>query len=152
MYFAMVGHVYYWAVICVVGGEYTSNPSKNNNKKKKILFVDDEPDIIWLSKTVLERNGFEVQAFESPMSVLENFKPGSYDLLVIDIKMREMDGFELYDKLRKMDNNINVCFLTAAQEYYDKYKERYSWLQNECFITKPISLENLVNTINSVLN
>jgi CheY-like chemotaxis protein len=136
----------------VVGGEYTLNPSKNNNKKKKILFVDDEPDIIWLSKTVLERNGFEVQAFESPMSVLENFKPGSYDLLVIDIKMREMDGFELYDKLRKMDNNINVCFLTAAQEYYDKYKERYSWLQNECFITKPISLENLVNTINSVLN
>ena len=138
-------------VICVVG-QSTLNPSKNNNKKKKILFVDDEPDIIWLSKTVLERNGFEVQAFESPMSVLENFKPGSYDLLVIDIKMREMDGFELYDKLRKMDNNINVCFLTAAQEYYDKYKERYSWLQNECFITKPISLENLVNTINSVLN
>jgi CheY-like chemotaxis protein len=135
-----------------VVGQSTLNPSKNNNKKKKILFVDDEPDIIWLSKTVLERNGFEVQAFESPMSVLENFKPGSYDLLVIDIKMREMDGFELYDKLRKMDNNINVCFLTAAQEYYDKYKERYSWLQNECFITKPISLENLVNTINSVLN
>jgi CheY-like chemotaxis protein len=134
----------------VVSGQYTSNPSKNN--KKKILFVDDEPDIIWLSKTVLERNGFEVHAFESPIPVLENFKPGSYDLLVIDIKMREMDGFELYDKLREMDNNINVCFLTAAQEYYDKYKERYSWLQNECFIAKPISLENLINTINSVLN
>ena len=134
----------------MVGDEYTSNPSKNNNKKKKILFVDDEPDITWLSKTVLEHNGFEVQAFESPMSVLENFKPGSYDLLVIDIKMREMDGFELYDKLRKMDNNINVCFLTAAQEYYDKYKERYS--SEECFITKPIALKNLVNTINSVLS
>ena len=59
--------------------------------------------------------------------------------------MREMDGFELYDKLRKMDNNINVCFLTAAQEYYDKYKERYS--SEECFITKPIALKNLVNTI-----
>jgi DNA-binding response OmpR family regulator len=134
-------------VICVVS-QSTLNPSKNN--KKKILFVDDEPDITWLSKTVLERNGFEVQAFESPMSVLENFKPGSYDLLLIDIKMREMDGFELYDKLRKMDNNINVCFLTAAQEYYDKYKERYS--SEECFITKPITLKNLVNTINSILS
>jgi DNA-binding NtrC family response regulator len=75
-------------VICLVGGEYALNPSKNNNKKK-ILFVDDEPDITWLSKTVLERNGFEVQAFESPMSVLENFKPGSYDLLLVDIKMRD---------------------------------------------------------------
>jgi DNA-binding response OmpR family regulator len=135
----------------VVGGEYTSSPSKNN-RKKKILFVDDDPDTTWISKTSLERNGFEVQAFESPMSVLENFKPGSYDLLLIDIKMREMNGFELYDRLRNMDNNINVCFLTAAQEYYNKYKERYSWLQKECFITKPITLENLVNTINSILS
>jgi DNA-binding response OmpR family regulator len=133
----------------VVGGESTLNPSKNN-KKKKILFVDDEPDITWLSKAALERNGFEVQTFESPVSAIDNFKPGSYDLLVIDIKMREMDGFELYDKLRKMDNNINVCFLTAAQEYYDKYKERYS--SEECFITKPIALKNLVNTINSILS
>jgi DNA-binding response OmpR family regulator len=136
----------------VVGGEYTSNPSKNNNNKKRILFVDDEPDITWLYKTALERNGFEVQTFQSPISALENFKPGSYDLLLVDIKMEEMDGFELYDKISKMDNNINVCFLTAATEYYDKYKERYSWLQKECFITKPIRLENLLNTINSVLN
>jgi len=124
-----------------VVSQSTLNPSKNN-KKKKILFVDDEPDITWLSKTALERNGFEVQTFESPVSALDNFKPGSYDLL--------MDGFELYDKLRKMDNNINVCFLTAAQEYYDKYKERYS--SEECFITKPIALKNLVNTINSILS
>jgi DNA-binding response OmpR family regulator len=61
-----------------------------------------------------------------------------------------MDGSELYDKLRKIDNNINVCFLTAAQQYYDKYKERYSWVQKECFITKPIRLEDLANTINSI--
>jgi DNA-binding NtrC family response regulator len=136
----------------VVGGEYTSNRSKNNNKKKRILFVDDEPDITWLYKTALERYGFEVQTFQSPRSALENFKPGSYDLLLVDIKMEEMDGFELYDKISKMDSNINVCFLTAATQYYDKYKERFSWLQKECFITKPIRLENLVNTINSVLN
>jgi DNA-binding NtrC family response regulator len=51
-------------VVCVVGGESTLNPSKNN-KKKKILFVDDDLDTTWLSKRVLERNGFEVQTFES---------------------------------------------------------------------------------------
>ena len=62
-------------------------PEKNT--RKKILFVDDEPDITWLSKTVLERNGFEVQTFKSPVSALDNFKPGSYDLLLIDIKMRD---------------------------------------------------------------
>jgi DNA-binding response OmpR family regulator len=128
------------------------NMRLNSSERKKILFIDDDSDITTISKTALERNGFEVQTSESSLSVLENFKPGSYDLLLIDIKMREMDGFELYDKLRKMDNNINVCFITAATEYYDKFKERYPWLHKECFITKPIRLENLVNTINSVLN
>ena len=129
------------------------NSSESNTKKKKILFIDDDSDTIWLYKTVLERNGFEVQTFESPMSALENFKPGSYDLLLVDIKMREMDGFELYDKISKMDNNIKACFLTAATEYYDKYKQRYNGqMKKECFITKPVSLKNLVNTINSVLN
>jgi len=128
----------------------TALNSSDRNRRNKILFVDDDPDTTWISKTALERNGFEVQTFESPISALENFRPGSYDLLLIDIKMREMDGFELYDKLRKMDNNINVCFLTAAQEYYNKYKERYS--SEECFITKPIALKSLVNTINSILS
>jgi len=126
--------------------------NSSERKKKKILFVDDDPDITWLSKTALERNGFEVQTFETPISALENFKPGSYDLLLLDIKMRDMDGFELYDKLSKMDNNISVCFLTAASEYYGNYKQRYPWLAKECFITKPVAFERLVNTINSVLN
>ena len=135
----------------MVGGESTLNPSKNNKEKKKILFVDDDPDTTWISKTALERNGFEVQTFESPISALENFKPGSYDLLLTDIKMREMDGFELYDKISKIDNNINVCFLTAAQEYYNKYKQKYDRLQKDCFITKPITLSSLVKTINSIL-
>jgi DNA-binding response OmpR family regulator len=133
-------------------GRTLLNSSERKKKRKKILFVDDDPDITWLSKTALERNGFEVQTFETPISALENFKPGSYDLLLLDIKMRDMDGFELYDKLRKMDNNIGVCFLTAASEYYPNYKQRYTWLAKEYFITKPVTFERLVNTINSVLN
>ena len=75
----------------VTGCEYTItlNSSEKNKKKNRILFVDDDPDITWLSKTALERNGFEVQTFESLVSALDNFKPGSYDLLLIDIKMRD---------------------------------------------------------------
>ena len=94
----------------------------NSSERKKILFVDDDSDITTISKAALERNGFEVQTYESSLSALENFKPGSYDLLVVDIKMRDMNGFELYDEIRKIDNDIEVCFLTAATEYYDKYK------------------------------
>jgi DNA-binding response OmpR family regulator len=124
----------------------------NSSERKKILFVDDDSDITTISKAALERNGFEVQTFVSSLSALENFKPGSYDLLVVDIKMRDMNGFELYDEIRKIDNDIEVCFLTAATEYYDKYKQRYSSKKKEFFITKPVSLKDLANTINSILS
>ena len=70
--------------------------------------------LLLFPKQTLERNGFEVQTYESSLSALENFKPGSYDLLVVDIKMRDMNGFELYDEIRKIDNDIEVCFLTAS--------------------------------------
>ena len=73
-------------------------------------------------------------------------------VLVVDIKMRDMNGFELYDEIRKIDNDIEVCFLTAATEYYDKYKQRYSSKKKEFFITKPVSLKDLANTINSILS
>jgi DNA-binding response OmpR family regulator len=124
----------------------------NSSERKKILFVDDDSDITTISKAALERNGFEVQTYESSLSALENFKPGSYDLLVVDIKMRDMNGFELYDEISKMDNNIEVCFLTAATEYYDKYKQRHSSKKREFFITKPVSLKDLANTIDSILS
>lgn len=64
---------------CVAGDEYTTalNSSESNTKKKKILFIDDDPDTTWIFKTALERNGFQVQAFESPMSALENSKAGT---------------------------------------------------------------------------
>ena len=66
--------------------------------------------------------------------------------------MRDLDGFEHYDKITKMDNDINVCFLTAASEYYDRYMQRYYSQKKEFFIRKPVSLKDLVNTINSILN
>jgi DNA-binding NtrC family response regulator len=66
----------------------------NSSERKKILFVDDDSDITTISKAGLERNGFEVQTFGSPISALENFRPGSYDLLVVDIKMRDMNDLD----------------------------------------------------------
>jgi DNA-binding response OmpR family regulator len=145
--------VHHGLMTCVnEDGHTASNSSERKKKRKKILLVDDEPDFTWLAKTALERNGFEVQTFESSRSALETFKPGSYDLLLIDIKMRDMNGFELYDEIRKRDNDINVCFLTAAAEFYDRYKRRDAAQKKESFIRKPVSLKDLVNTINSILN
>jgi DNA-binding response OmpR family regulator len=51
-----------------------------------------DPNTTWISKTALEHNGFEVQTFESPILALDNFKPRLYNLLLVDIKMRDIDG------------------------------------------------------------
>jgi DNA-binding response OmpR family regulator len=77
--------------------------------KKEVLLVDDEPDINLLFKTVLEDNGFKVDAFNDPLLALQNFKANSYDLLMLDIVMQKMNGFDLYDKMREVDDKVNVC-------------------------------------------
>lgn len=76
---------------------------KNSSSNNKILLVDDEPDIIFTFKTGLEANGFVVDAFDDPVLALSNFKPGMYDLLLLDVKMPQINGFELYEKMRKID-------------------------------------------------
>ena len=68
--------------------------------KKKICFVDDEPDIVLLCKLVLEYEGYEVHTYTDPILALSEYKPSFYDLIILDIKMPKIDGFELYKKIR----------------------------------------------------
>jgi CheY-like chemotaxis protein len=63
---------------------------------KKILIVDDEPDITLTLGNGLEQGGYDVHVFNDPLVALSNFKPDTYDLLLLDIKMPNMTGFELY--------------------------------------------------------
>jgi DNA-binding response OmpR family regulator len=72
--------------------------------KNRILVVDDEPDITLSLKLGLEDNGFEVDTYNDPLQVLSNFKSNSYDLLLLDIKMPHMNGFELYKKYNRPKN------------------------------------------------
>ena len=91
--------------------------TKCNSKKKKVLIVDDEPDVNTVLKNVFDQNGFNAASYDDPILALENFKAGSYDLLLLDIKMPEMDGFQLYQKMKKIDSKVKVCFLTASELY-----------------------------------
>jgi DNA-binding response OmpR family regulator len=80
---------------------YTNSSTTNNNttnKSRRILIVDDEPDIISVFKMVLEMNDFEVDAYNDPLSALSNFKQNAYDLVIVDIRMPHINGFELYKK------------------------------------------------------
>jgi DNA-binding response OmpR family regulator len=113
--------------------------------KAKILFiVDDECDICLTLTNVLEDNGFVVHAFDDPLLALENFRKDLYDLLILDIKMEKMDGFQLYREIKKIDNKVKVCFLTAF------VINVFSNLKENQFIQKPIDNQKLIKIINEI--
>ncbi|CUR52265.1 putative signal transduction response regulator [Nitrosotalea devaniterrae] len=118
---------------------------------KKILVVDDEPDITTSIKNGLQRKGFEVDIYNDPTDALSNFKPDIYDLLLIDIRMPKMNGFELYREVKKKSNNVRICFFTAFEVYYDEFRKMFPNLEVKCFIRKPITISDLVTHINSEL-
>jgi DNA-binding response OmpR family regulator len=124
-------------------------------KKKKVMVVDDELDLSLLLKTLLEENNFRVDWYTDPVLALNKFKRNFYDLLLLDIKMPKMNGFELYRELKKIEKRVKVCFLTALTELYeyDKFKEEVSPKEDErYFIPKPIENEDLIKRVNSIID
>jgi DNA-binding response OmpR family regulator len=116
--------------------------------KVKILFiVDDEPDVKLTLKITLEENGFKVDAFDDPIMALDSFRKEVYDLLILDIKMPKMHGFKLYREIRKIDNKVKVCFLTAGEMYFGADADIFN--ENQ-FIQKPIGNEELIKVINEI--
>jgi CheY-like chemotaxis protein len=127
----------------------------SKEKKRKILVVDDEPDNASVFTISLEDGGFEVDTFTDPLLVLSTFKAGKrYDLLIVDIKMPNMNGFDLYDAVKKIDSKVKACFLTAFGEgYTEEFGRRFpsSLFSDISFIRKPISMDDLVKKVNEVI-
>jgi two-component system, OmpR family, response regulator ChvI len=119
--------------------------------EKRILLVDDEFDITYTLRQGLEDQGFKVDSFNDPLEALSYFRYGMYDLALIDIRMPQMNGFKLYRKLRKVDDKVKYCFMTAYEVYYRTLKKDYPTLDIGCFIRKPIKLEELVLELSSQL-
>jgi DNA-binding NtrC family response regulator len=121
-------------------------------KTKRILIVDDEPDVTFTLKKGLENNGmFEVDAFNDPLEALSNFKPDYYDFMLIDIKMPKINGYDLYNKLKNIDNKVRSCFITAYEINYEALREQFPSLEMECY-AKPIEINELIRKINEELN
>jgi DNA-binding response OmpR family regulator len=117
-------------------------------KRKRILVVDDESDLTLFYRMSLEYHGFEVETFNDPRKALSNFKTDYYNLIILDIKMPNMDGFELYTEIRKRDKKAKVCFLTASELYYKEFRmKEYSALDKSLFIRKPIGNEDMLKEI-----
>jgi len=127
-------------------------------EKMRILIVDDEPDIARLFKLGLEYDGgFEVDVYNDPIAALSNYRPGVYDLLLLDIKMPKMNGLELYQNIRekykgKENGGVKVCFITAFEEYYKEFERLFPNFELDCFIGKPISIDKLVEVVKTKLN
>jgi DNA-binding response OmpR family regulator len=115
----------------------------------KILVVDDEPDITTSLKMGLERHGFQVDAYNDPRKALGDFKQGRYDMVFLDIRMPEMNGFELYRELKKRDNDVAISFLTAFDVYQSEFKKLFPDMRVDSFLRKPIGINELVTYVKS---
>ena len=131
---------------------------------KRILIVDDDIDITFTYKLGLERYyegyggdhnsnkiKFEVFTYNNPLTALSEFKPNFYDLLLIDINMPDINGFELYQKILELDVNVKVCFITAGEANIEALREVYPNVSLGCFIKKPVSIDYLIKRLSAEL-
>jgi two-component system response regulator ChvI len=126
---------------------FKSQPSS----KRRILIVDDEPDVTFSLKKGLENSGlFEVNTFNDPELALSNFKPGFYDFLLIDVRMPNISGYDLYDKIKNIDNKVKACFISAYEINYRALREQFPLIEMECY-AKPIEIDDLIRKINAEL-
>ena len=123
---------------------------------KKILLVDNEADITFALENGLENYGFSIDSFNDSVLALNSYKSNFYDLIILDIKMPVMDGFELYNKIKEKDSKVKICFLTASELFYEEFRKiRYvlgEKLGEEYFIQKPIKTDDLVQKMNTLMN
>jgi CheY-like chemotaxis protein len=131
------------------------NPSSKNiikKNKKRLLLVDDEPDTCLSYQIVLQSAGYECKSYTNSVKAMQEFKPNYYDLVILDIKMPVLNGFELCKRIVKLDKTIQVIFITALPEYHkDNRDQSYPELRNTICIEKPIANEDLIKIVNQIL-
>ena len=132
----------------------------NSSQKKRILVVDDEVDITTIFKLALEKVNLHVDVYNDPLLALTDYKAGMYDLLLLDIRMPDMNGFELYRKIKDIEEEEKkvkngkprVCFITAFEEFRSEFKETFPTVEEvDCFLKKPIPMPDLVKKVKSQL-
>jgi DNA-binding response OmpR family regulator len=122
-------------------------------QNKRILIIDDNSDISFTLRIGLENNdaNMEVYSYDNPINALIEYKPNFYDLLLIDVNMPLMDGFELCEKLLQKDINVKVCFMTSGEINIDAAREVHPLKSIGCFIKKPITIDALARRIKKEL-
>jgi CheY-like chemotaxis protein len=124
-------------------------------RKKRILLVDDEPDHCMVYQIVLEDTGYECTSYTDSVRALQEFKADYYDLVILDIRMPKLDGFALCEKIREVDREVQIIFITAGEAYYESFrKQYYPKISNDINISclrKPIRNEELISMVNMTM-
>jgi CheY-like chemotaxis protein len=124
----------------------------NQKRKKRILLVDDEPETCMLYQIVLQDAGYECIPYTDSVKALQEFRPYYYDLILLDIKMPVLNGFELCKKIIEIHKSIQIIFITALPEYYKNIRDQsYPELSNTMYIQKPIGNQELIKIVNETL-
>ncbi len=125
---------------------------------KRILIIDDDADVTLTFKAVIEDSNndpntrIEVYRSNNPVIALSEFKPDFYDLLLVDINMPHMNGFEFVEKIFAIDINVRVCFMSNGEINREALREIYPTRQEGCFIRKPVTMNYLLKRIRSELD
>jgi DNA-binding response OmpR family regulator len=121
--------------------------------KYRIFLVDDESDIVETLKRGLEAKGLQVDAFTCPQKALDSFKPNTYDVAILDIRMPVLSGFALYREIKKIDPVIIVYFLSAFEIYPAEFKVVFPSMESvKTVIKKPVTVSELLRQITPSLN
>jgi DNA-binding response OmpR family regulator len=123
----------------------------DNRKRKRILIIDDDPDINNLFKIYLEHDGFQTDAYTNPLDALYYFKKDEYDLILLDLKMPQIDGIKMFKALKKTDEEVTICLITADFSYLEQLKEKIPNIEKYA-IHKPILLRNLKDKVNELVS
>ena len=123
------------------------------DKMKRILLVDDESDVCFALEKVLMEYGYVVDSYEHPLVALDKFKAHLYDLVILDIRMPDLNGFALYREIKRLDKKVKICFLTAGEptSYYGVYSDIFYSIPANYVIRKPIENEELMKRINEII-
>ena len=124
----------------------------SQKKRRRILLVDDEPDICIVYQIVLQDAGYECKSYTDSVKALQEFRVNYYDLILLDIKMPVLNGFELCKKIREVDRTVHIIFITASEAYYEKFRgQHFPELGKINYIQKPIGNEELVQIVNMII-
>ncbi|MGE5357274.1 MAG: response regulator transcription factor [Deltaproteobacteria bacterium] len=112
------------------------------NSRPRIMYVEDDEVLAFITKDALEGKGFEVYHYPDGVKAFEGFKTQGVDLCILDIMMPKLDGYALAEKIRQIDFEIPIIFLSAKSLKEDKLKGLT--LGADDYLTKPFSMEELI--------